>query len=42
MVRGYQELIQHLRQPERDGYLELLECLGNDYNTEKFDLEKVN
>jgi hypothetical protein len=41
-IRGYQELISHLRHPEKNGYLELLEWLGHDYDTEKFDLEGVN
>jgi hypothetical protein len=35
-------MLDNLRHPERDGYLELLEWLGDDYNPEHFDLEGVN
>ena len=36
------ELIHHLRHPEQDGYLELLEWLGDDYDPEEFNLVSVN
>jgi hypothetical protein len=41
-VGGYLELIHHLRHPEQDGYLELLEWLGDDYDPEEFNLVSVN
>ena len=41
-IRGYEELIQHLRHPEKDGYLELLEWLDDDYDPELLDLKSVN
>ncbi|MGA2823763.1 MAG: plasmid pRiA4b ORF-3 family protein [Bacteroidales bacterium] len=41
-VPGYQELIHHLKHPEKDGYIELLEWLGDDYDPERFDLAVVN
>ena len=39
---GYHELIHHRLHPEKDGYLELLEWLDEDYDPELFDLKKVN
>jgi hypothetical protein len=41
-IHGYKELTQHLRHPEKDGYLELLEWLSDDYDPEQFDLKLVN
>lgn len=41
-IHGYHELINHLRHPEKDGYIELLEWLSDDYDPEKFDLKLVN
>jgi len=41
-VHGYQNMIHHLCHPEIDGYFELLEWLGDDYDSEHFDLELVN
>jgi len=41
-VGGYNEMIQHLLHPEKDGYLELLEWLDEDYNPEAFDIADVN
>jgi hypothetical protein len=41
-VHGYQELIHHRFHPEKDGYIELLEWLDDDYDPEKFDLKLVN
>jgi hypothetical protein len=41
-VHGYQELIQHRYTPEKDGYIELLEWLGEEYDPEHFDLSGVN
>jgi hypothetical protein len=41
-IHGYQELIHHLKHPEKDGYLELLEWLDDDYDLEHFNLEEVN
>lgn len=41
-IRGYEELIHHLRHPEKDGYFELLEWLGDDYDPEVIDLKGVN
>jgi hypothetical protein len=41
-IRGYQELLHHVKHPEKDGYLELLEWLDDDYNPEIFDLKGVN
>jgi len=39
---GYKELTHHLKHPEKDGYLELLEWMDEDYDLERFDLEEVN
>ena len=39
-IHGYQELIHHLRHPEKDGYIELLEWLDDDYDPENFDHDK--
>ena len=41
-VGGYIEMIHHLHHPEKDGYLELLEWLGDEYDPEAFDLTAVN
>jgi len=41
-IGGYQELIHHRYHPEKDGYIELLEWLDDDYDPEKFDLKEVN
>jgi len=41
-AHGYNEMIHHLHYPEEDGYLELLEWLGDDFDSERFDLELVN
>jgi hypothetical protein len=41
-VYGYQNMIHHLCHPEIDGYFELLEWLGDDFDLEHFDLELVN
>ena len=41
-VHGYQALIHHLIHPEKDGYIELLEWLGADYDPEQIDLKTVN
>lgn len=41
-IGGYTEIIHHLKHPELDGYIELLEWLGEEYDPEKFDLKKVN
>ena len=41
-VHGYKELIHHLLYPEKDGYIELLEWLDDDYDSEAFDLHGVN
>jgi len=41
-VHGYQNMIHHLCHPEIDGYFELLEWLGDDYDSEHFNLELVN
>lgn len=41
-VHGYQELIHHLLYPEKDGYIELLEWLGDDYDPELLDFKAVN
>jgi hypothetical protein len=41
-IHGYQELIQHRYHPEKDGYIELIEWLGDEYNPEHFDLVSVN
>jgi hypothetical protein len=41
-VYGYHALIYHLCHPEIDGYFELLEWLGDDFDLEMFDLELVN
>lgn len=41
-AHGYQKMIHHLCHPEVDGYFELLEWLGEDFDAEHFDLEQVN
>jgi hypothetical protein len=41
-VHAYQNMIHHLCHPEIDGYLELLEWLGDDFNSEQFDMKLVN
>lgn len=41
-VYGYRELVHHLKHPEKDGYIELLEWLGEEYDPERFDLAVVN
>jgi hypothetical protein len=41
-IDGYNELIHHRCHPEKDGYIGLLEWLGDDYDSELFDLKKVN
>ena len=41
-VGGYGEMIHHLHHPEKDGYLELLEWLGAEYDPEAFDIAAVN
>ena len=41
-IHGYQQLIQHRYHPERDGYIDLLEWLGDEYDPEHFDLVDVN
>ncbi len=41
-IHGYQELIHHLHHPEKDGYIELLEWLEDNYDSERFDIEDVN
>jgi len=41
-VRRYQEIIYHLCHPEIDGYLELLDLLGDNYDSEQFDQELAN
>lgn len=41
-IDGYNDLIHHLFHPEKDGYIELLEWLGDDYNPEQIDLKAVN
>ncbi|MCX6244649.1 MAG: plasmid pRiA4b ORF-3 family protein [Bacteroidetes bacterium] len=41
-VHGYQELIHHRYHPEKDGYIELIEWLGEEYDPELFDLKVVN
>lgn len=41
-IDGYKELIHHLLYPEKDGYLGLLEWLGDDYDPEQIDLKAVN
>ncbi len=41
-VHGYQELIHHRYYPEKDGYIELIEWLGEEYDPELFDLKTVN
>jgi hypothetical protein len=39
---GYIELIHHLGHCEKDGYIELLEWLDDDYDPELIDLKAVN
>ena len=41
-IGGYNEMINHLLHPEKDGYLELLEWLGDHYDPEAFDIANVN
>jgi hypothetical protein len=41
-IDGYNELIHHRCHPEKDGYIELLEWLGDEYDPELIDLKKVN
>ena len=41
-IGGYNEMIQHLLHPEKDGYMELLEWLEEDYDPETFDIADVN
>ncbi|MCX6285245.1 MAG: plasmid pRiA4b ORF-3 family protein [Bacteroidetes bacterium] len=41
-IGGFNELINHLLHPEKDGYLELLEWLGDDYDPEAFDIANIN
>jgi hypothetical protein len=41
-IHGYKQLINHLHHPEQDGYIELLEWLGDDYDPDHFDLKSVN
>ena len=41
-IDGYQELIHHRYHPEKDGYIELIEWLGDEYDPELFDLKVVN
>ncbi len=41
-IDGYQELIHHRCHPEKDGYIELIEWLGDEYDPELFDLKVVN
>jgi hypothetical protein len=41
-VHGYHELIHHRYHPEEDGYIELIEWLGDEYDSELFDLKAVN
>jgi hypothetical protein len=41
-IDGYKELLHHLLHPEKDGYIELLEWLGDDYDPEQIDLKAVN
>lgn len=41
-VHGYQELIHHRFFPEKDGFIELLEWLGDEYDPEHVDLKAVN
>jgi hypothetical protein len=41
-VPGYTEFMHHLKHPEKDGYIELLEWLGDEYDPERFDLAEVN
>jgi hypothetical protein len=35
-------LIHHRYHPEEDGYIELIEWLGDEYDSELFDLKAVN
>jgi hypothetical protein len=41
-LHGFSELIHHLLHPKIDGYIELLEWLGDNYDPELFDLKAVN
>lgn len=41
-VHGYQNMIHLLCHPEIDGYFELLEWLGDHYDSEQFDLKLAN
>jgi hypothetical protein len=41
-IPGYKQLVHHLKHPEIDGYLELLEWLGDGYDPEAFDIKAVN
>jgi len=41
-VHGYQNMIHHLCHPEIDGYFELLEWLGDDFDLEHFDVVLAN
>ncbi|MBK6964955.1 MAG: hypothetical protein IPH20_13715 [Bacteroidales bacterium] len=41
-VHGYQELMHQLCHPEIDGYLELFDWLGDEYDSEIFDKKLVN
>ena len=41
-IGGYNEMVHHLLHPEKEGYLELLEWLDEDYDPEAFDIADVN
>lgn len=41
-VDGYNKILYRLRHPEIDGYLELLIGLGDNFNSEHFELKEVN